>query len=48
MIKKDIAKLEQELKDLKKAFETKCLSTNEYCDFVYAISQQIIKLRKLI
>ena len=44
MIKKDIAELEQELKQLQEAFKNKYLTTNEYSDLVYAVSQQIKKL----
>ena len=44
MIKKDIAELEQELKDLKEALKNKSVSVNEYSYFVYAVSQKIKKL----
>jgi len=47
MIKKEIEKLEQKLKGLQWALKNKYVSVNEYSDFVYAVSQEIVKLRKL-
>lgn len=38
-----IKKLEQEIKDLEKAFRNKLISVNDYCDTYHAISQQIKK-----
>jgi len=47
MIKKEIEKLEQKLKGLQWALKNKYVSVNEYSDLVYAVSQEIVKLRKL-
>tara|TARA_R110000772_G_scaffold145504_1_gene255476 strand:- start:22370 stop:22504 length:135 start_codon:yes stop_codon:yes gene_type:complete len=41
----EIQKLEKELKMLSEARAKKSISVNEYCDFYYAISQKIMKLK---
>lgn len=39
-----IKELQKVLKDLPKALENKLVTTNEYCDTYYQVSQQIKKL----